>query len=537
MQATIPSFRIYLLGVLGTGILLALSWPPLPLGFLLLFAFIPLLGAEQIIIATGQKKSVYFLCVFIAMLIWHLLSLRWFLEMSFINGFLVSTIDSLFIAGVLMLPHKLKRNGKYKLGHLAFICFWMSLELLHANWELSFPLLSLGNGLGMFPQIIQWYEWTGVMGGSIWILSVNVFLFEMLKKGWIQRNENQKIKPSIAPATLLIMLPLFCSLIRFYTYEEKGKNIEVVAIHPNINCHTEKYQWTAEQLQSRYLDCTFQQISSNTDYVLWPENAIVNTEWVSGLDQFLPFQQLKDTLKTFPKTKLITGGISYELFPHQKIKGALPRYVTYSPNLDQAYLTYNAAFQLDLKNKHVAVRTKQQLVPIEESIPYDKWLGFLRDLSGSFGGYAFSARKRNEHVFRAADGTKSTPLICYESAFGASTAAYVKQGAQVLFVLLNEGWYRHEQGAKQFLNLSAIRAIETRRSVARSSNDGISAFINQRGEITQQIEAYQPLAIKQTLVLNSKLTLYVYFKDFLAQIATFLAFGLGCYALLLKKKS
>jgi len=537
MKTTMSDFRINLFGALGTGFLLALCWPPLPLGFLVLVAFIPLFWVEEIIIEKKQNKLIYFFCVFIAMLLWHLVSLRWFINMSFKDGIIVSIIDSLLIASFLMIPHLLKRYGKYQIGHFAFICFWISFELLQVNWELSFPLLSLGTSLGMFPQLIQWYEWTGVIGGSIWILTINILAFKLVRKIKLQRKTGKKIKlkNGYLYLSLVLLVPILWSLIRFFTYQENGRSIEVVAIHPNINCYTEKYKWSSEQLLSRYLSCTFQQISPETDYVLWPENAIPNTEWASELDQFLPFQFLKDSLKRFPKAKIITGGISYDLYPHKKINGKYPVNVTHSPNLNQAYYTYNAAFQLEAGKDHVAMRSKQQLVPVEESIPYGRWLGFLRDISGSLGGYVFSASKKNEHVFRAADGTKVTPLICYESAFGGATANYVQQGAQVLFVLLNEGWYKHQQGAQQFLYLSAIRAIETRRCVARSSNDGISGFINQRGEILQLVNDYQPLAIKQSLKLNSKLTLYTYFKDLLAQIAAFLAFALALYTLFLNK--
>ncbi len=530
MLTNFSPLRSSWIGAISTGILLAISWPPLPFGFLLLFAFLPLLWAEQVILANALKTRTYFGGVFLAMLIWHLVSLRWLLSMSLLDGTLVAIIDSLFIATLLMIPHRLKRQGKYQLGHLAFIGFWMSLELLHSSWELSFPLLSLGNGLGMFPQLIQWYEWTGAMGGSIWILAVNIILFEGFKKRLLPKSTEKRLNPKTVSLALLIVLPILWSLVRFYTYKETGKKVEVVAIHPNVNCHHEKYQWSAAQLQARYLSCTFQKITQNTDYVLWPENAITNTEWVSGLDQFLPFQQLKDSLKNFPKAKLITGGISYELFNRKSAREALPPRVSYSPELKQAYFTYNAAFQLDREQDHIAMRSKQQLVPIEEVIPYVNYLSFLRGMFSSFGGFNFSAAQKNEHVFRAADGTQSTALICYESAFGAATAKYVQRGAQIIFVLLNEGWYRHEQGAKQFLNLSVIRAIETRRCVARSSNDGISGFVNQRGEVLQQVGAYTPTAIRQTLHLNRSLTLYVYFKDILAWVMVILGFGLGVYS-------
>lgn len=536
MKTIFSSINNLILGAILTGLLLALSWPPIPLSFLVLIAFVPLFIVEEKVIALSKSKFSYFGAVFIAMLIWHLSSLRWFISMSYKNAIMVSIINSLLIASFLFIPHILKRKGKQKLGHLAFVCFWVSLELLHVSWDFAFPLFSLGNAFGMFPSLIQWYEWTGVMGGSIWILAVNILLFECVKKILQEKKINKNLRANILTFSLVVLVPLLFSIIRFVSYNEKGKSVEVVVIHPNINCHTEKYNWSVEQLKERYLQCTSQEISETTDYILWPENAFPNTEWITSVNKFPLFQALKDSLGEYPKAKLITGGISYDLYSKKGKPDKLPVNVSYSPAVNQSYYTYNAAFQLDPRQSSIQSRSKQQLVPIEESIPYPNIFGFIRDISGSFGGYTFSAKKQKKHVFRASDGTKSIPLICYESAFGSSTAKYVQQGAEVLFVLLNEGWYRHDQGAQQLLYLSAIRAIETRRSIARSSNDGISAFINQKGVIIDQVGSYNPTAIKQNLILNKKKTIYVYFKDILAQIAAFVAFFLAIYTFILKEK-
>ncbi len=511
-----------------TGLLLALSWMNLFFGVLLVIAFIPLFHLEDLTIKKAYKKRIYFANIFIAMFVWHILTLNWVIAMNFKNGIIISIVNSLLISIFLLIPHILKRTGKTLLSYAAFICFWVTQELLHLNWELSFPLMILGNGLGIFPQLIQWYEWTGVMGGSIWILTLNILFYEFIKDIYTRLKTKTKIKVNCYFIGLLF-IPISCSLIRFYTYQEAGKSIEVVAIHPNINCYTEKYNWTTDKLQNRYLDCTLKNITKDTDYVIWPENAITNTEWLSDIENFLPFQEIRNRLSEYKKAKIITGGISYNLYSNKIPNKEVPINVKYSEKLDQFYFTYNAAFIIEQDKNEISMRSKSKLVPFEESIPYPRWAGYLRKISGSLGGFTFSVRNKNKDVFIANDGSKSTSLICYESAFGAHTSNYVRQGAQVLFVLLNEGWYRDLQGAKQFLYISAIRAIETRRSIARSSNDGITAFINQRGEILQQVTDYKPSSIKQSLFLNSKTTLYVYLKDLLAKLCAFCALFLSFY--------
>ncbi|HML86425.1 MAG TPA: hypothetical protein PKE52_14820, partial [Bacteroidales bacterium] len=58
-------------------------------------------------------------------------------------------------------------------GLLLFPLFWIAFEWWHMNWDLSWPWLNLGNGFGAYPKMIQWYEFTGILGGSLWVLLVN----------------------------------------------------------------------------------------------------------------------------------------------------------------------------------------------------------------------------------------------------------------------------------------------------------------------------------------------------------------------------
>jgi apolipoprotein N-acyltransferase len=121
------------------------------------------------------------------------------------------------------------------------------------------------------------------------------------------------------------------------------------------------------------------------------------------------------------------------------------------------------------------------------------------------------------------------PIICYESVYGNYVNGYVTNGAQFLAIITNDAWWHETQGHKQHLSFAQLRAIETRRDVARSANTGISAFINQKGEVTQQSKYGEKIALKGTVQLNNKLTFYVQQGDYLAK----LAIGIGFILLLL----
>ena len=77
---------------------------------------------------------------------------------------------------------------------------------------------------------------------------------------------------------------------------------------------------------------------------------------------------------------------------------------------------------------------------------------------------------------------KIAPIICYESVFGKYVTEYVKKGANALFIITNDGWWKNTNGYKQHLSFASIRAIETRRPVARAANTGVSCIIDIRGK-------------------------------------------------------
>jgi apolipoprotein N-acyltransferase len=102
-------------------------------------------------------------------------------------------------------------------------------------------------------------------------------------------------------------------------------------------------------------------------------------------------------------------------------------------------------------------------------------------------------------------------------------ARSVRKGAQFIAIITNDGWWENTSGKDQHLDYAKLRAIETRRWVARSANTGISAFINQRGDVVQKTKWWTKTAIKQDINLNSELTFYVEHGDYLPKAGSFIA--------------
>jgi apolipoprotein N-acyltransferase len=156
------------------------------------------------------------------------------------------------------------------------------------------------------------------------------------------------------------------------------------------------------------------------------------------------------------------------------------------------------------------------------------------NLGGTIGSLGI---QKERTAFKNKNNTVvAAPIVCYESVYSEYVSEYVRNGANILFIVTNDGWWDDTPGYKQHLAYARLRAIENRRSIARSANTGISAFYNQRGDILQQSQWWKPMALKQTLNINNEETMFTKLGDFIYKIAVLLSLGLLGLILLKKFK-
>lgn len=506
---------MWLLPVLS-GIFMGFNWPPANHSFLLLFSLVPLLKAEQYIILQKRSYLTYLGASFSTFFLWHVISQSWVFALGWGNAIGISVLNSFLLSLFLLPAHLYKRKGYTSLGHIVWVGGWLSFEMLHQNWELAYPLLQLGNGLYNLPWSIQWYELTGVWGGSLWMLLINILAFHVLDAS--MRNTLSRRLPLFLSFVVSICIPLLFSLFIWVSQTTSQQKIEVAIVHPNIDCYMERFQMDPKSMLDKFISLSMTQISPSTDVLLWTENAMVQEQWLDYLDEMTLIKMIKDSFKLYPNLSIISGTVINERFRPNQAE-MLPLDIPFNEALQTNYLTYNAAIQIVPINKRSAFRSKQRLVPFEEGIPYPQYLGTIRELLGTKGNFTFSTRKYDKDIFITENGVKTSTLICYESAFGGEVASKVRKGAQLLFVVLNEGWYKNLKGAEQFKGLSVIRAIENRRAIARASNDGISCFINKRGEVQNYTDDFSPLALKQNMEVNNEKTFYSLHGDYIGWIS------------------
>jgi len=518
------------LNALLAGILLWLAWPPHLLFVLLFVAFIPLLYIETIISRpeTNHPGVKLFGFSFLAFMIWNGLSTWWIWNASDVGAVFAIIFNSLLMTLPLLLFTWTKKKLGNSRGYIALIAYWLSFEYLHHSWELAWPWMSLGNGLSGFPQLAQWYSYTGVYGGTAWILGINIILFRAYS---LLRNDRRdplflrQKKMQLAGSLIFIVLPIAISLVKFNTYTEQGNPIEAVAIQPNISAWHQKFPdgdryMPYEKQLDRLIRMTDSAITPDTRLVAWPETAIPGGMDETNLEATWQIRSLRQLLAYHPKVWLLTGIDGY-LLQDKNHKTATSRAST------QAGLwwdAYNTAIMIG-SGDTIPVYHKSKLVPGVERMPYPAIFRFLEKMAINLGGITGSlgVQKDPEVFFDASPEVGVTPVICYESVFGAWVAASVRQGAGLIFVITNDDWWGNTDGHQQHLLFSSLRAIENRRDVVRAANTGISCFVDQRGIIRQATDFETQSAIRSTVYVNHQETFYTRYGDWLARISVLTA--------------
>jgi apolipoprotein N-acyltransferase len=153
-------------------------------------------------------------------------------------------------------------------------------------------------------------------------------------------------------------------------------------------------------------------------------------------------------------------------------------------------------------------------------MPYPKVFGFLQKILFDLGGIVGTHGTQDKRSVFPNDerGISVGAPICYESVYGEFIGEFVQEGANLLFIITNDGWWKDTPGYRQHRSFSKIRAVETRKSIARSANTGISCFINQRGEVLQELGWWKRDSLRGTIKANNIVTFYAKYGDYIARM-------------------
>ena len=534
--------RPLVLALLG-GLLLCSGWPPHPFGplsLLLLVAWVPYLVMERQLTLAGARKRQVFASTYLMLLVWNAFTTWWVSYAELAAGIAAVVLNALLMCLPLMAFRQTKKRLGNRIGYLSLPIYWIAFEQLHLHWDITWPWLTLGNGFAAAPQWVQWYEYTGFLGGSVWVWVVNLLVFKLLIKNYELRIKGKLVAESalslpkspfiiqnskfIIPL-LAIALPIGISYLIGATYQEKGPTAEVVVVQPNFDPYVEKFAGspkfipTEEQL-TRLLSLSEQRLTPQTRLVLWPETALEEAVWENTVESQPKIRRIRGWLAMHPGVALLTGITTINSYPSKEAASETARYRD-----DLGYYDYNnAAAYFASATAPLAIYHKSRLVPGVEKIP-PILSSILKniDLGGFVGSYGSQTERTVYPAPANAPALRLAPVICYESIYGDFLAEYAHNGATLLGLVTNDAWWHDSPGYRQLLSYGSLRCIETRRDLARSANTGFTGFINQKGEIYQREPAWIPTASRGTVHLNSELTFYARFGELIGRGAQVLA--------------
>jgi apolipoprotein N-acyltransferase len=517
---------------LASGILLWAAWPVSPFTFLIFIAWIPLLWLESKI----KSRKKFFGLTYVTMITWNVATTWWIWNASVPGAIAAFLANSLLMCFPWLGFKIVKKRLGDKTGYFSLIAFWMCFEFIHLlDWGLSWPWLTLGNAFATHPQWIQWYEYTGTSGGTLWIMLVNILLFLHIKNNPIAigfNRETVKTYKNLLIGILLLIIPIsFSWFSAVHTYKP-GTKTNIVVVQPNIDPYEKIAAGTFEAQLSKLIHLSEQAIDDNTVLVVWPETALYTGNGIDegNMKENFFLNPLWRFLQDHPNINLFTGIESYKVYDSKKTSTAKPAVPGFY------YDSYNGSVLLDSSGP-LAFYHKSMLVPGVETLPW--FLKFIDTWFEKFGGTTAGYAKQKERtVLNTTNGYKIAPAICYESIYGEFMSKYIHNGANLICIITNDGWWKNTPGHKQHMNYARLRAIETRTWIARSANTGISCFIDPYGNVIDPQPWDKAATIKMEVPVSNGETFFVKHGDILSRVMVILSILLvaGNLVLWMRKK-
>jgi len=511
-KKTIIIIRLVIVGVL----LLSLPFLLKGSGILILFGLLPVLMLQNFI--ENNKIKHGWLLIYIVFLLWTIATTYWIGYANLRGAIASMVLYSLSLTLIILLYGWFKRKFGSALGYAFLVLGWLAWEYLMAEGELNWPWLALGNGFASLHKVVQWYEFTGVAGGSLWALLVSVISYDIAVTRSSCAARQMKVKNIILIS--LLLLPIFVSHAIYISYKENVNPAKFLILQPNIDPYVDKFGGMTQREQDEiFLELLYEGYDDEIDFIIGPET------FTSGIIENRPyesdsFSRFAAAAKNIGDASMIFGASTHYIYPKESSEFNIKPKPSSRRLGEGWYDSHNSSVLIDSSGNY-SFYYKSKLVPLVEFMPFQRYLGefrlFVIELGGYFGSYGVQDERT---IFKSSDSRISIgTAICYESVYGNFYREFVLKGANVMSVITNDGWWLDSPGYRQHLWYDRLRAIETRRSIARCGNTGVSALIDQRGDITASTNWWRRESLKGELNLNDTITVFVKYGDYIGRIA------------------
>ncbi len=433
--------------------------------------------------------------------------LPWFF--SYPALILLALYMALYVAGFVSISGSLLQRwgGGTALWLLPFV--WVGLDWLRSILFSGFPWMDLGYGMWQVPLLAQTADLFGHHFLTFTLVLCSGLLFFLLRKG-----KSRGWPLHMAAVFLLCTAVVLYGHFRIDQLEQKiagGDSAVIGVVQGNID---QSRKWAPEEQQrtiATYLNHTEKLLrqTPRPQLVVWPETAL----------PFFPMRSpLIEELRLFTaeeEATLLVGSPWFEVV-----------------NVEERDIDfYNSAFLItpagELKDRYF----KSHLVPFGEYVPMRRLLPFLAPLVEAVGD--FSAGQVTRPL---SSGTiEAGVLICFESIFPDIARHWANAGANVLVNLTNDAWYGRSSAPSQSMAMSVLRAVETRRSLVRAANTGISGFVDPIGRVRSSSDIFIPWAQNSEVVLLEELSFFSRYGYLFAPFCTIFTATLVIQSLLRRK--
>ncbi len=497
-------------------------------GIMALFGLIPLLCMERIAEQLGKKRI--WLYHYSAFVVWNAITTFWVCNATVGGGIFAILANSLQMSLIFGLFRLSKRKYSGSLPYIFLAAAWIAWERFYFDAEISWPWLVLGNSFARTTWAIQWYEITGSLGGSLWIWACNLGLFGLMASlsdgSWFSWNRKAKAAAVIGLAAVLI-IPLFASCAIGKRYKDSmtsNEQLEVMIVQPNIDPYN-KFTAMSQDQQNALLEGQIKErlAARRADSTAAPLLILAPETFTSDIicgeyERSTTWRRFTRMLEDYPNVNMIFGASSYDFIESAEA----PSYTARRLNDGRWVESHNSALMIDGSSR-TDIFHKNKLVVAVEHTPYPAVFCKIDDLLGGVMGRCIGQGEISLLDVESIDG-KEIPIgcaICYESVYGEYYTDYIRKGARAMTIITNDAWWGDTPGYRQHLSYASLRAIETRRAIARCANTGISAIIAPSGEIMQPTPWWEPAVIEGRIPLRDDTTFFVSHGDITGRICSF----------------
>jgi apolipoprotein N-acyltransferase len=369
----------------------------------------------------------------------------------------------------------------------------------HAGFA-ALPMGLLGYTQHQNLSLIQMASFTGVYGVSFIIVLANAAIADLIGY-WIERRK--RIEPLVLKSppvlrgtvVLLIILVLWAAGYVLVPSTPSGKSLSIAVVQGNIPPELKWKREFRDQILSKYENLSEDVLKLNPQLIVWPEASTPGFV-LKNMDLYQHMVRIVTRLNKH----LLVGSAEYPKF---------------SKTLIRAKKSGNTALLFSPEGKILGQYLKIYLIPFSEYVPYE---GIIRWPEFIVGPSTNSHIPGTELTLFEISGAKFGTLICSEILYPELGRCMVKKGAGFLVNISNEGWFGKSAYSYQALSISVFRAVENRVNLVRSTNTGVSGFIDPYGRISGRLtNGGEDLFVEGTLtreiLLSSPGTFYTRYGD------------------------